>query len=184
MKKGMNRINLMALVMALVMIVGCIGFAEGEFEQTEEVTVCEVIETVEPIVEEEPVIEEAVPAEPAVVKEETIPEEQPVEEKTEPAENDVVEEVEPVQAEEEYTVRIYIANLKETYNCGDIVRIESVIEGTCTNPTYQWQVKMPGSSKWMDIEKATKSCFEFAVDEHNFYNSYKVVVTNHPENVE
>ena len=77
-----------------------------------------------------------------------------------------------------FEVTVRIVSPKEFYFSGDIIRLESVISGTCNEPSYQWQVLRANdpAKEWRDIAGANGSYYEFTVSEENFYDTYRVIV--------
>ena len=84
------------------------------------------------------------------------------------------------ETETKFTVTIRIADEQKMYFVGDIIRIDSFITGECAQPAYQWQVLRADSvdGEWEDIPDATAAYYEFAINEQNCADSYRVNVVD------
>lgn len=91
---------------------------------------------------------------------------------------EIPEITEAEEPEAKFMVAICIVNAQEMYFVGDIIRIDSMITGECIEPAYQWQVMRAGTEEWVDIEGATGPYYEFAINEQNFADSYRVNVVD------
>lgn len=100
-----------------------------------------------------------------------------------PAEEPAADAAEEPAAEEEeakFAVHIYFLNEQEYYFAGDKITIASIIEGECNSPAYQWQVWHASSEKeeWIDIPGANDSIYEYVLNDSNYADSFRVVVTD------
>ena len=201
--KNMKKMSLIALVLALLVSAVCPGYADGQVQESPEITIVNVpveisipvpVEKIEvpadnggddtiiALPDELPV--EQLPVEELPLEEqEAIPARRPAPKATRKPvveEIKVPTEVAPTEEPKAFEVSIRIVNPQEMYFVGDIIRIESEITGECANPNYQWQVQRAAAPEagWVDIEGATESYYEFAIDTTNYADTYRVIVTD------
>ena len=181
MKKAMNKV--LAMVIVLVLTASLSAAIAEEIEATpapiEEIV--EVIETVEApeaevapeIAVEEIAVEETVEEiVEEIATEETVIEEVAAEEIPEDAQL-----VGVIEESVERSVSIYASYSGSTVSYGDTIKLYAVLKGyENVNYEMQWQVSSDNSS-WQNISGANGSSYNVVVSEDNANNYYRIAVT-------